>query len=111
MATDEVWPPPVPADVVWQKVVTLDNAGERVPVQVREARLWGQRVLIDATGDVFCDGCCQLVPVAVLGRRPNQHRVGLFRGRMLPDLLPMGNTPPPTGRMDPPPAPGEPWPV
>jgi hypothetical protein len=108
----ETWPPPIADGTEWETIVTLDDAGERVPVKVRSARLWGSMVLIDATGDVFCDGCCQMVDVGTLGRRPNQHRIGLFRGGMTSPLLPMGDDPPPfEGRQDPPPAPGEPWPA
>jgi hypothetical protein len=115
MSNDEVWPPPVPADVQWQLVVALDPFGGKVERAVREVRLWGQRVLIDADGDVWCDGCAQLVPVAVLGRPGHSHRVGLYRGRLNPLLTDMPTQPidddPPAvrGPTYPPPAPGEPW--
>ena len=74
--TYEEWPPPPSADPGWREI-RLGLGADPDIVRVRPVRLWGRDVLIDWAGDVVCDGCAKLVPVAELGKRTNQHSVGL----------------------------------
>lgn len=68
-------PPPSPDDLFEDVVITVDHRG--VIVRGRVVRLWGERVVIDQAGGVFCDGCRRFVPAEDLSGPFNGHRVGL----------------------------------
>jgi hypothetical protein len=81
------WPPEPDEATTWTTVRTY--GGE--PVAVREVRLWGELVRVDADGLVLCPGCLRMVTTADLARPDNPHPIGLPRqggtliGPMRPD--------------------------
>jgi hypothetical protein len=81
----DTWPPAKTTTDTYQRVYDSD-AGEWV--RARAVRLWGERVLINAAGDAYCDGadCQRFVPLADLAAAGNTHRIGLppVRGALLP---------------------------
>lgn len=74
--THQEWPPPPTAESVWRPT-HIGFGYERNVVRLREVRLWGQTVLIDESGNVWCDGCCEMIAVNQLSEPTNQHPVGL----------------------------------
>jgi len=93
------WPPAEVPGQVWVERPVAGGGGLR-RVRLREVRLWGELVLVDGSGAVWCDGCLGLVPVEVLGRAGHGHRVGL---RLRRDVFPLGDEGDGPG--------GEPWPA
>ncbi|WP_432886791.1 hypothetical protein ACQPYH_04170 [Kribbella sp. CA-245084] len=77
------WPPAAEASTAWRVARTADGQS----VRLCAARLWGERVEIDARGLVFCPYCFRMVTVDELGQATNTHGIGLRRTGTL--LLPM----------------------
>jgi hypothetical protein len=73
----ERWPAAERPSDVWCTVPLRDveKPGRALLTRLRQVRLWGADVLVDAAGAVYCDSCWRTVPVADLGR-PNSHHTG-----------------------------------
>lgn len=74
------WPPPVTASTRWQRIrlprAPITDRGE----EVRQVRLWGQVVWVNAAGAVYCPGCGDFRTTDELSGPLSTCSVGLRRG-------------------------------
>lgn len=86
LVENEEWPPPVTDEVKWHHIYL---AAQQRSVHVREVKLWGKRVHIDADNKVLCTGCQELLePQQLLepgnGHIPSPHyRNGISSGVLI----------------------------
>lgn len=93
MTNPAPWPPPPATNDRYRNAFVRHGTGYRA-VPLRIVLLWGDEVLVDAAGRVYCGGCSSLVDAAELGQPGNTHQVGLpFRGGAEQPVLPQSYLP------------------
>jgi hypothetical protein len=74
-AAAAVWPPPATSDTEWH-LVPVHERGRMVPAPARWVRLFSNLptlVEVDESGDVYCKGCGEFLPVAEVIALGNGH--------------------------------------